>query len=110
MLLDTEPFQLLRLSAPKAQDSERLSLEIEAKTDTNGKVTLSSIAGFSVAAGTVVTLYDLAPAVPVDPATKLAAPPIAGPSFSVCDPAQPWETSPMAATSFTGRCVTSLSA
>jgi len=95
MLLDAKPFQLIRLPAPQPKAVERLSLEIQAKADTNGKVTLSSLPGFAVAAGTAVTLYDLAPTVPTD-TTKKPAAPIAGPSLSVCDPAQPWETSPLA--------------
>src|SRR6185369_1610675 len=95
LLLDAKPFQLFRLAAPPPNQSERLSLEIEAKADNAGLVTVVPASGFSVAAGTSVALYDLAPVSPADP-TKQPAAPIAGPALSICDPKQAWTTTPLA--------------
>ena len=95
LLLDARPFQLFHLAAPAPNESIRLSLEIEAKADGTGAVTVAAVPGFPVSPGTTVALYDLAPTAPVDPDAQPQAP-IAGPTVAVCDPDEAWSTGSMA--------------
>lgn len=100
LLIDAKPFQLYRQPAPEPNGSTRLSLEMEMKADAAGQVTVSPVAGFPLARGSSLTLYDLSPTSPEPPKEgqqeQQPAPPIAGPALSVCDPAQSWVTTPLA--------------
>ncbi len=94
-LVDARPFQLVHLPAPEPGDLARLTLDVVARSNENGAVQLEGIQGLPVATGTTVALYDFAPTSPLDPEATPAEP-IAGPSFTVCEPKQPWHTGSLA--------------
>ncbi|HUR74032.1 MAG TPA: Ig-like domain-containing protein, partial [Sporichthya sp.] len=99
LLIDAKPFQLYRVAAPEPDEKTRLALEMEMAADNTGAVSVSSVSGFKMPAGTTIALYDLSPASPEEPAEgepePQPQPPIAGPTQSICAPEQPWTTSPL---------------
>ena len=89
LLTDARPFRLVRFRAPQEQTTEPLTLEVKAEGLTGGNVVVQSAADFALAAGTSVSLYDLSPALPLDPDAEAEAP-VAGGTLTVCDPDHPW--------------------
>ncbi|HPS78845.1 MAG TPA: DUF6531 domain-containing protein, partial [Thermoanaerobaculaceae bacterium] len=88
MLVDAQPFSLVRFRTPPAEQTQSLRLEVEADADNAGRVTVSSVDAFPLAKGSQVEVLDLAPifSQPAGVAKPLAQ---FGP---VCD--QEWSTTP----------------
>ncbi len=95
LLTDASPFHLVRFRPPGPDESDPLALEIQATGSPGDTVVVSSVPDYSLAAGSTVALYDLTPALPADPEAQ-AQPPVAGPSFTVCDPQAAWSLPAMA--------------
>ncbi|HSL83702.1 MAG TPA: Ig-like domain-containing protein, partial [Thermoanaerobaculia bacterium] len=99
LLIGARPFRLVRFQAPGPDESQTLALEIEARGAPGGQVEVSSTPGFGLAAGTRLELFDLTPALRLDPEADPEAeaePPVAGPALSVCDEDAPWSLPAMA--------------
>src|SRR6185369_17318939 len=59
MLVDARPFHLLRFAAPAPEEELLVRLEVLAKSDEGGKVTLGPIPDYPLPEGTHLALFDI---------------------------------------------------
>ena len=95
MLVDARPFHLLRFAAPAPEEELLVRLEVLAKSDEGGKVTLGPIPDYPLPEGTHLALFDIENAL-AHFTDKNWGPPIAGPTAQVCGEGGGWELGPFA--------------
>lgn len=91
MLVDAQPFHLLRFAAPDDGETVPVRLEVEA-TGEDGKVKLAPSSGYPLPEGTHLALFDIEPALALF-TDESFGPPVAGPTAQVCGEAA-WEMPP----------------